>query len=145
MEVSTDLFRAFAFYAGLLIVKVMIMSFLTSINRFSRKAFANPEDIAHDKRLKVNTADPDVERVRRAHLNDLENVIPFLIVGLLYIYTSPAYETALLLFRVYAVARFLHTFVYAVYPVRQPARAIAWFVGIVIQFFMAFRVISYNY
>jgi glutathione S-transferase len=80
----------------------------------------------------------------RAHLNDLENILPFLIVALLYISTNPAAATAGLLFKTYTIARFFHTFVYAVYPVRQPARALAWFVGIFIQFYMAFAVISYN-
>ena len=41
----------------------------------------------------------DVERVRRAHLNDMENVIPFLFLGFMYMFTNPAYSTALWLYR----------------------------------------------
>lgn len=29
------------------------------------QAFANPEDASYDKKAKVTTSDPDVERVRR--------------------------------------------------------------------------------
>ena len=41
----------------------------------------------------------NVERVRRAHLNDMENILPFFCLGLLYIFTNPAVSTALLVFR----------------------------------------------
>ena len=41
----------------------------------------------------------NVERVRRAHQNDIENILPFLILGFLYMFTNPAYATALLCYR----------------------------------------------
>ena len=53
-----------------------------------------------------------MERVRRAHLNDLENVIPFLVLCPLYLATGPAAGTAVFLIRVFAAARVLHTIVY---------------------------------
>ena len=37
--------------------------------------------------------------MRRAHLNDMENILPFLILGFLYMFTNPAYATALLCYR----------------------------------------------
>ena len=40
-----------------------------------------------------------MERVRRAPLNDMENILPFLILGFLYMFTNPAYATALLCYR----------------------------------------------
>ena len=39
-------------------------------------------------------------QVRRAHLNDLENVVPFVLSGLLYVGTDPDPTTALWHFRV---------------------------------------------
>ena len=41
----------------------------------------------------------DVERVRRAHLNDMENILPFFCLGILYIFTNPALSTAVFVFR----------------------------------------------
>ena len=41
----------------------------------------------------------NVERVRRAHMNDLENILPFFCLGILYIFTNPALSTAVLVFR----------------------------------------------
>ena len=73
--------------------------------------FANPED-AKGAKGKVKFDHPDVERVRRAHLNDLENVLPFLILCPLYLATGPAAATATTVIRVFAAARLLHTVVY---------------------------------
>ena len=77
-----------------------------------KKAFANPEDASGVPGSKVVLGDPDVERVRRAHMNDLENVIPFVLLGGLYLATGPSAGTAGLLFKVFTAARYIHTFVY---------------------------------
>ncbi|CAG7835269.1 unnamed protein product [Allacma fusca] len=118
------------------------MMFLTAMNRFRKNAFANPEDLP-SKKMKVVLDDPDVERVRRAHLNDLENILPFFAVGLLYCFTQPNPDTANLLFKVFALARIAHTLVYAVYPVRQPARFLAFAVAMGVNIYMAVAVVLY--
>ena len=74
----------------------------------------------------------------RCHLNDLENVLPFVLVGLLYCSTSPDEFTALLHFRIFTAARLLHMVAYLV-PLPQPSRALGFFVGYVTTFSMAFR------
>lgn len=128
-------FEGFAFYAAVLILKMMLMSFLTSIQRFRKKAFANPEDtVAHG--VDVKQDDEDVERVRRAHLNDLENIPIFLLTGVLFVLSDPDLVFALMLFRLYTLTRIIHTIVYAIYVVRQPARGIAYLVGLVINIIM---------
>ncbi|XP_022625731.1 microsomal glutathione S-transferase 1-like, partial [Seriola dumerili] len=96
---DSQVLQSFATYATIVVLKMMLMSPLTSYFRLTRKVFANLEDTkfvssAEDKKL-VRT-DPDVERVRRCHQNDLENVIPFVVVGLLYALTEPELSTALL-------------------------------------------------
>lgn len=78
--------------------------------------------------------------VCRAHLNDLENIPAFIFIGGLYILTNPATAAATWLMRVYTGSRILHTLVYAVYPVPQPARAISWGIGYGITFYMAGKV-----
>merc|ERR550519_1162744 len=108
----------------------MMMSFLTAFFRFSRGAFANPEDVADkpaEERKKWLKIDPDVERVRRCHQNDLENIIPFVAVGLLYSLSGPDLSTALIHFRVFAASRIIHTVVY-VTPLPQPSRALSWII-----------------
>uniref|UniRef100_A0A087Z4Q3 Microsomal glutathione S-transferase 1 n=1 Tax=Anopheles darlingi TaxID=43151 RepID=A0A087Z4Q3_ANODA len=121
--------RAYVFWSAVLVSKMLLMSPLTSLTRVRKMAFANPEDTAAiSRKLKPKFDDPDVERVRRAHLNDLENILPFFVIGFLYLLTNPAPTLAINIYRLVAASRILHTLVYAVVPVPQPARFLA-FVG----------------
>eukprot|EP00092_Neocalanus_flemingeri_P008584 GFUD01009250.1.p1 GENE.GFUD01009250.1~~GFUD01009250.1.p1 ORF type:complete len:143 (-),score=35.57 GFUD01009250.1:149-577(-) len=138
MNVDKELFGAYAFYAGVVTVKMIVMAFLTARQRFRTGTFASSEDA---KRPGTKTGvNEDVERVRRAHQNDIENIVPFLILGLLYIFTNPDFATALLVFRLFVGVRILHTIVYLM-VIPQPARALTFFVGIGVNLFMAFKVI----
>ncbi len=74
---------------------------------YFRQAFANPEDASGVKGGKVMIGDPDVERVRRAHLNDIENIIPFVLLAAVYLTTGPSLGTASLLFKVSILPNFL--------------------------------------
>ncbi|XP_027007685.1 microsomal glutathione S-transferase 1 [Tachysurus fulvidraco] len=143
--IDSEVFLAFSTYATIVILKMMFMSFLTAYFRFTRKAFANIEDVRMAKTpeekknmLRVNE---DVERVRRCHLNDLENVIPFVLIGLLYTLTGPELSTALLHFRLFVGSRFVHTIVY-VTSMPQPSRGLSWIVGIGTTFSMAYHVLN---
>ncbi|KAF7279798.1 microsomal glutathione S-transferase 1-like [Rhynchophorus ferrugineus] len=129
------LLRIYFFYASLLGVKMLAMSVLTALQRFKTKTFANPED-CHMHKVKVSHNE-SVERVRRAHLNDLENIPIFLLISLGYLSTGPSYDLALYLFRAFALGRFLHTFVYAIVVIPQPARVLSWSVGYVVTIYMA--------
>lgn len=80
--------------------------------------------------------DPDIERVRRAHLNDLENIPAFIFAALIFLLTNPPAGLAINLFRIFTYARIAHTVVYAVFVVPQPARAISWGVGYGITIYM---------
>lgn len=76
----------------------------------------------------------------RAHLNDLENIPAFLFISYLYIQTDPDSTLCHVLIWAFTMARFAHTLVYAYYPVPQPARAIAFFVGLLISLYMTIAV-----
>ena len=119
MNVDQDLFSAYAFYAGVVTLKMLVMSFLTARARFANGVFISSEDIkGNENKYKVRNIftnswafhysclhqagqglNENVERVRRAHQNDIENILPFLILGFLYMFTNPAYSTALLCYR----------------------------------------------
>ncbi|KAJ8249952.1 hypothetical protein COCON_G00231680 [Conger conger] len=143
--IDSEVFLAFSTYATIVILKMMFMAPLTAFYRFSRMAFANPEDTGIGKtpeeRKKMLRSDVDVERVRRCHLNDMENIIPFVLVGLLYSLTGPNLASALLYFRVFVGSRFCHTVSY-VLPLPQPCRAFSWLAGVVVILTMAYRVLS---
>lgn len=77
-------------------------------------------------------------------MNDLENILPYLFVGLFYVLTNPAAATAIMLFKVAAIARIVHTIVYTVIIIPQPARGIAFAIHGFITLYMAISVIFYS-
>nr|XP_016992621.2 microsomal glutathione S-transferase 1 [Drosophila takahashii] len=129
-------FCCYLFWATVLVAKMLLMSLLTAVQRFRYKVFPNQEDLFF-KNLEVQFNDPNVERVRRAHRNDMENILPYFIMSLIYISTNPNAVVACNLFRVASVARIIHTLVYAVYPVPQPSRILAFATMLLITFYMA--------
>ncbi|XP_069717974.1 microsomal glutathione S-transferase 1 [Phaenicophaeus curvirostris] len=143
--IDNEVFQAYATYATIVLVKMMLMSPITAYFRITRKAFANPEDTASlgkgDSAKKYLRTDPDVERVRRGHLNDLENIVPFLGIGLLYALSGPDLFTALLHFRIFAGARIAHSFAYLI-PLPQPSRGLSWAIGYVVTMSMAYKVMK---
>merc|ERR1712107_406957 len=128
--ISHELVSTFIFYCSLVLLKTLLMAFWTAKRRFATGAFANPEDIKgqEEKGHKVDFANEEVERVRRCHQNDLENVLPFVLISAMYITTNPTLSCAKIVFRVWTLARYIHTFVY-VFQVPQPSRALSFFVN----------------
>lgn len=134
--------QSYIVYAAILALKLLLFSMLTGLKRSEKKVYANPEDAAL-LGGRISLSDPDIERLRRAHLNDLENIPAFWILGALYLTTNPAAAWATLLFRAYTLGRLLHTFVYAIKPLPQPSRAIAYFIPYLIMWYMGYQVIVY--
>ncbi|CAG9854729.1 unnamed protein product [Phyllotreta striolata] len=134
LSLENEVFRSFLFYSCILVLKMLFMSPLTGSKRMKHKAFANVED-AKGFNVKPKL-DDNVERVRRAHLNDIENIPLFFVAGVLYTITNPSVYLAKMLFLVYTVARVAHTIVYAVVPLPQPARGISWVTGFGITVYM---------
>lgn len=73
----------------------------------------------------------------------MESILPYLTVGLFYVLTDPAPTVAMILFKVATIIRILHTFVYAIVVIPQPARAIAFYVHFAITIYMAIASIIY--
>ncbi|XP_074024552.1 microsomal glutathione S-transferase 1 isoform X1 [Numenius arquata] len=151
--IDNEVFRAYATYTTIVLLKMMLMSLVTAYFRITRKvrnweyclAFVNPEDVASfgkgETAKKYLRTDPDVERVRRGHLNDLENIVPFVGIGLLYALSGPELSTALLHFRIFTGARILHTFAYLI-PLPQPGRGLSWAVAYTVTISMAYKVLK---
>ncbi len=75
--------------------------------------------------------------MRRAHRNDLENILPFFVVSFLYVLTKPSYGAAAIYFWGFLAARVLHSIFYI--RGAQPHRTIAFAVGAVLMFVMLLR------
>jgi glutathione S-transferase len=95
-----------------LALKMLALATLTSATRLRKKVYAAPEDYATQGLAPKSERDPDVERARRAHRNDLENVLPFFAVGAIYAACGPSELGAWLCLPGFAAARVLHTVFY---------------------------------
>lgn len=144
LSLQDPLFATYVIAATLMILKAVSMSWLTVLRMMSAQGgFRSPEDL---RKTPLNPApdpkqlEPDerVERVRRIHLNDLENLPFFLAAGFLYVLTQPTLWVAQLLLYGYVVSRLLH---FAAYLTARShdTRAALWTVGSLILIFMTAR------
>ncbi|XP_064616538.1 microsomal glutathione S-transferase 1-like [Liolophura sinensis] len=148
MAVASDLFndklfRQLAFYTVVVFVKMTVVQMATTFYRLTKHIYANEEDVkgfvGDKKDVAVVTNDVDVERVRRCHQNDLENVIPFIILGIFYVCSGPNPFLAAMLFRVFAASRIFYTVAYLA-PLPQPSRTLMFMIGLGVNVFMAVNI-----
>lgn len=144
LSLQDPLFATYVIAATLMILKAVGMSWLTVYRMMTENAgFRSPEDL---RRTPLNPS-PDprqlapnerVERIRRIHMNDLENLPFFLVAGLLYVLTGPPLLVAQVLLYGYVVSRLLHFAAYLGARTHD-TRATLWTVGSLILVFMTGR------
>nr|XP_033323665.1 microsomal glutathione S-transferase 1-like [Megalopta genalis]XP_033323666.1 microsomal glutathione S-transferase 1-like [Megalopta genalis] len=140
--IEPELFRTFGFWSSVVCLKMVAVVLMTVRHRFQKKIFVNPDDTALMKGSKVLHNDPDIERVRRCHLNDLENIPLWFIVTSLWLTTGPPSWLATILIRTFVISRIVHTLSYAVW-LRQPYRAISFLTGFFTTIFQAISTLIY--
>jgi glutathione S-transferase len=135
------LFATYVVAATLMILKAVSMSWLTVLRMLQANGgFRSPEDL---RKTPLNPSpdprqlEPDerVERIRRIHQNDLENLPFFLAAGFLFVLTEPPLLLAQWLLYGYVVSRFLHFIAYFTAQTHD-MRATLWTVGSLILIFM---------
>jgi glutathione S-transferase len=142
LSLQNPVFATYAIAASIMILKAVAMSWLTVLRMLQEKGgYRAPEDL---RKTPLNPApDPKqlepnerVERIRRIHLNDLENLPFFLAAGLLFVLTNPSLTLTRWLMYGYVVSRLLH---FAAYFTAQThdMRATLWTIGSLILIFMA--------
>jgi glutathione S-transferase len=137
-------FATYVIAASIMVLKALLMSWLT-VWRMMRAngGFRSPEDLRRTA-LNPNPNDAQldpverVERVRRIQLNDLESIPYFLVIGFLFLLTSPGLLAARLLFYGYVVTRLAH-FVAYLSGQTHDVRAALWTPGALILLYMAAR------
>lgn len=114
MTIQDPVFAAYVIAATLMILKMMGQGWIT-VYRMMKVGggFLNPEDAAEgltNPKPRAGQLDLDdyVERSRRMHRNELENVPGFLVAGLLFALTHPPLWVAQALFYGFVVARCGH-------------------------------------
>src|ERR1700690_320618 len=122
-------FRAYAIACSILVFKMLAAGILTASTRSRVKQFLNPEDAGLLGGAGVMQEHPDVERMLRLHRNDLENILPFFTVGLIFVLMGVSAFGAQGYFYTFTGARIAHTITYV--AKLQPWRTVAYVVGVV--------------
>jgi uncharacterized MAPEG superfamily protein len=118
MSFDNPLFVTYAVAATLMILKMMGQGWMTVVRMMKvGGGFLNPEDRAAgwtNPKPRPGQLDPDdfVERSRRMHRNDSENIPVFLVAGLLFVLTGPPLWVAQLLLYGYVASRLAHFWAY---------------------------------
>jgi glutathione S-transferase len=142
LSLANPLFVTYLVAAAIMILKAAAMSWLTVVRMMQVKGgFRSPEDLKKTplnpnpdpKQLLPNEA---VERVRRIHMNDLENIPFFLAAGFLFVLTDPSLLLARILLYGYVVTRLLHFLAYLTARTHD-LRATLWTPGSLIILYMA--------
>ena len=119
--------RLYTVCASILVIKMLATGYLTALLRNLRGVYVSPEDYAF-RGKQPGPPDEQIERIRRAHRNDLETILPFLAIAFLAaISGAVTYRAALWLFVPFTVVRVLHTIAYAFGL--QPWRSILFGIG----------------
>jgi uncharacterized membrane protein YecN with MAPEG domain len=147
VTMSNPVFATYAVAAALTVLKVMGQGWMTVYRMMTvRAGWASPEDLRAGP---INPApdpaqlDPndDVERSRRMHRNDLENIPAFWIAGFLFVLTAPPLWLAQCLLYGFVVARAAHAVAYATARSHE-LRATFYSIGSVIVIVMALWVLG---
>jgi uncharacterized membrane protein YecN with MAPEG domain len=96
--------------------------------RGKAKVTPNPEDIrsvSTEARLGDDT--PEIARVLRAHRNAVDNIVPFALLGLLFVAWGGGPLLTAIFCGVFTAARLAHTFAYL--GEKQPWRTISFVIG----------------
>ena len=141
LSLQNPVFATYAIAASIMILKAVAMSWLTVLRMMQEKGgYRAPEDLR--KTLLNPEPDPKqllpnerVERIRRIHLNDLENLPFFLVAGLLFVLTDPSLLLTRWLMYGYVVSRLLHFVAYFTAQTHD-MRATLWTVSSLILVFM---------
>jgi glutathione S-transferase len=142
LSLQNPLFATYVVAASIMILKTLAMAWLTVYRMMTEKGgFRSPEDLRktflnpnpNPGQIERNES---VERVRRIHMNDLENIPFFLVAGLLFVLTGPTLLLARVLLYGYVASRLLH---FAAYLTAQThdLRANLWTIGSVILIYMS--------
>nr|APH81357.1 microsomal GST 1 [Tigriopus kingsejongensis] len=139
-SLDNGVFKTVALTTGLLGVKLILNSEFTVLNRIQRKVFSTPEDIVAFGGNEIKTNDEVVERIRRMHLNDIENFVPFCLLSNMYVATDPSDTEVKWICGLFLVTRLGHTMTY-IGMKNQPWRFYTFLGGCAVNGYLASRLL----
>lgn len=145
-SLQDPLFATYAIAAALGALKVMGQGWMTVYRMMStHSGWASPEDLQKG-RLNPNpdpgqlAANDYVDRSRRMHRNDLENIPAFWVAGFLFVLAGPPLWLAQVLLYGFIAARALHALAYATKQSHE-VRSTFYTMGSLIVIYMAVHVL----
>ena len=147
LTMENPVFVTYMIAASIMILKIMGQGWMTVYRMLkSNSGLASPEDlrpglINHAPRPDQLDVNDYVDRSRRMHRNDLENIPAFLACGLLFVIAGPSLLLANVLMYAFVGARLIHTLAYATAQSHE-IRATLYTIGSVVVIFMAVYVLA---
>lgn len=142
LTLENPVFATYVISSAIMALKVMGQGWMT-VHRMLKvgAGYASPEDIQQGminkapdpSQLEVNEY---VDRSRRMHRNDLENIPAFWIAGLLFVAVGPAVWLAQFLMYGFVAVRLAHFWAYATQQTHE-VRATFYSIGSLIVMYMA--------
>ncbi|KJS14239.1 MAG: glutathione S-transferase [Hoeflea sp. BRH_c9] len=148
LDFSNPAFHVYVICASLAVLKLMGQGWMTVYRMTkSNSGLASPEDLRpgplnkdpSPKQLEINDY---VDRSRRMHRNDLENIPAFLAIGLLFAATAPPLLLAQIMMYGFVLARAFHTIAYATRQSHE-IRATFYTIGSLAVIYMAVHVLVF--
>jgi prostaglandin-E synthase 1 len=125
---ANPVFLAYAITCVVLCLNLLTLWVSSGAIRAKGGVAVNPEDGARYG-VPVSEIDPPtVARLLRVHRNAEATIYPFLLLGLLYVFTGGKVAIAVPIFALFVVARIVHSIVYL--KAMQPWRSIAFAVSL---------------
>jgi len=150
LTTENPVFVTYMIAAAIMVLKIMGQGWMTVYRMLkSNSGLASPEDLQvglinkapSPEQLEINDY---VDRSRRMHRNDLENIPAFLACGLIFVAAGPPLMLANILMYTFVVARLAHTLAYATkqtHEVRATLYTIASMVVIIMAVYVLVAVI----
>jgi uncharacterized MAPEG superfamily protein len=144
---ENPVFVTYMITGAIMVLKIMGQGWMTVYRMLkSNSGLASPEDLQvglinknpNPGQLELNDY---VDRSRRIHRNDLENIPAFLACGVLFVAAGPSYLLANILMYGFVGARLAHTIAYATKQSHE-IRATFYTIGSVAVILMALNVIT---
>jgi glutathione S-transferase len=147
LTMENPVFVTYMIASAIMILKIMGQGWMTVFRMLKIDGgLASPEDIQpglinrnpRPEQLELNDY---VDRSRRMHRNDLENIPAFLACGLLFVATGPSILLANILMYSFVGSRLVHTMAYATKQSHE-VRATLYTIGSVVVMIMAIYVLA---
>ena len=147
LSMENPVFVTYMIASAIMVLKIMGQGWMTVYRMLkSNTGLASPEDLQVgliNRNPRPEQLEPNdyVERSRRIHRNDLENIPAFLACGLLFVVAAPSYLLANILMYTFVVSRLVHTAAYATKQSHE-VRATLYTIGSVVVIIMALYVLA---